>query len=173
VVGALAAKPPAWDATAADRVWNDLGSKDAVRAFATIRLLRAHPDRAVPFLAERTKLPGLPENLNQLLTDLGSEDFATREKATDALAALGEAVRSALAAEEARATAPEAKRRLGELLGRLDAPTPARFRLVRAVEAVEGMGTREAKELLEHWAGGSAGATLAAEAKAALLRRAK
>jgi hypothetical protein len=90
-----------------------------------------------------------------------------------ALAMLGESVRAALKAEAARASSPEAARRLGGLLARLDASTPARRRLVRAVEVVEGIGAREAKEVLEHWAGGNAGSTLAAEAKAALLRRAR
>jgi RNA polymerase sigma factor (sigma-70 family) len=170
VTGERTGKVPAWESTTANRVWDDLASRDAAKVVNAIRLLRTNPAKAVPLLAERTKLPALPENLKQLLEDLGSADFATREKATDALAALGEAVRPALVAEEARTDVAEAKKRLGELLGRLDAPTPARLRLVRAAEVVEGIGTREAKELLERWAGGAAGATLAAEAKAALLR---
>jgi WD40 repeat protein len=172
VAGALAPKPPAWEAATADRVWDELASTDGAKAFAAIRLLRANPEKAVPLLAERTKLPAAPGNVKQLLADLGSEDFATRERATEGLAAAGEAVRPALAAEAARTASPEAKKRLGELLARLDAPTTARFRLVRAVEVVEGIDAREAKELLERWAGGAAGALIAAEAKAALLRRA-
>ena len=87
--GHCAPGPPAWDAAAANRVWDELASKDGAKAFAAIRLLRANPDKAVPFLKERTKLPTVPENLKQLLADLGSEDFATREKATDALGGAG------------------------------------------------------------------------------------
>jgi hypothetical protein len=175
LTGDLAGRPPAWDTAAADRVWDELGSTDAARAFAAIRLLRANPEKAVPLLQERTKPPAAPEPaaLKKLFADLDSNDFPTREKATAALAAAGESVRAELAAEAARAPSPEAARRLGELLTRLDAPTPARWRLVRAVEAVEGIDTAEAKQLLEHWAGGTAGTALAAEAKAVLLRRAR
>lgn len=170
VAGALTTKPPAWDAGTADRVWADLASKDAAVAFAAVRLLRANPEKAVPLLAERTKLPAVPTNLKDLLADLGADDFATRERATAALADLGEAARPSLA-EAARATDPEAKKRAGELLARLDAGTPGRVRLVRAVESVEGIDARGAWDLLDRWAGGSGGATLAAEANAALLRR--
>jgi RNA polymerase sigma factor (sigma-70 family) len=171
VAGELAGKPAAWEG-AGDKVWDDLASKDAARAFAAIRTLRANPEKAIALLKERTTLAALPENLKQLVADLGSEDFATREKAMEALAALGEAARSALETALGAATNPEAKKRLGELLVRLDAATTARFRLVRAVEAVEGIDTPEAKSLLETWASG-AGPLLAAEAKIALLRRAK
>jgi hypothetical protein len=53
---------------------------------------------------------------------------------------------------------------------RVTARTPARLRLIRAVEAVEGMRTPEAEALLKTWAGGSEGSTLAVEAAAALAR---
>jgi RNA polymerase sigma factor (sigma-70 family) len=172
LTGDLGGKPPAWDA---DKVWDELGSKDGTKAFAAIRQLRAKPDKAVALLKEQTKLPAAPEPaaLQKLFADLGSEDFPTREKATEQLAAAGESVRSALVAEQARARSPEAARRLADLVGRLDAPSPARWRLVRAVEAVEGIDAWEARELLEHWAGGSCGTVLAAEAKVTLLRRAR
>jgi RNA polymerase sigma factor (sigma-70 family) len=175
VTGDLGGAPPAWDATAADKVWDELSSKDAAKAFAAIRLLRANGEKAVALLKDRAKLPAAPDanTLKKLFTDLASEDFPTREKATEALAGFGEVVRKAIEAEFARNESPEAKNRLRDLLTRLDALTPARFRLIRAVEAVEGIDTPEAKALLEAWAGGSAGATLAAEAKAALGRRGK
>jgi len=162
-------KPLAWDA---DKAWDDLCSKDAAKAFAAMRMLRANPEQAVPLLKERAKLPAPPEAevLKKLLADLGSADFATREKATAALGAAGESVRAAMEAEAARTQSPESARRLEGIIARLDTPTPASWRLVRAVEVVEGIGSREVKELLEHWASGRAGVPLATEAKAALRR---
>lgn len=170
LTGEYTGKPPAWDA---DKAWDNLGSKDAAKAFAAIRMLRANPDRAMSLLKEWAKLPVAPEAevLKKLLADLGSEDFTTREKATAALGAAGESVRAAMEAEAVRTQSPEAARRLEGLLAKLDVPTPAHWRLVRAVEVIEGIGSREAKELLEHWSGGVAGAYLTAEAKAALRRR--
>jgi hypothetical protein len=105
------------------------------------------------------------------LTDLDSADFRTRETATESLAGCGEAIRAALEAEQARTRSAEVRLRLRRLLGRITAMTAARLRLIRAVEAVEGMDLPQAKALLETWAGGPPGLTLTVEAKAALARR--
>jgi RNA polymerase sigma factor (sigma-70 family) len=173
VTGDLAGPPPAWDPAAADRVWADLASSDAAKAFAAVRRLRGSPAVAVPFLRERTKLPAAPDPdaLKALFADLDAGDFGTRERATAALAGYGEAVGDALRAELARSTSAEARKRLQGLLARLSAPTPERLRLARTAEAVEGMGTPDADALLAAWAGGSGGPTLAAEATAAVARR--
>jgi WD40 repeat protein len=169
VSGDLADPAPDWGAS----VWDDLGSTSAARAFRAVRLLRAHPARAVPLLRARTRLPAAPDasRLKQLFADLDSADFRTREKAEAALAGYGEAIRPALEAERARATSLEVRTRVGRLLARLTTMTLDQVRLVRAVEAVEAMTTAEAKALLESWAKGTAGARLAAEARAALARR--
>jgi WD40 repeat protein len=169
VAGALAAAPPAWGEGSAARAWEDLASADAAKGFAAVRLLRANPEKALAILAERTKPPAVPANLKELVADLGSEDFATRERASAALASLGESARPALA-DAARGADPEAAKRASDLLARIDGPRSHRVRLSRAVEAVEGMGTRGSGELLARWAGGSGGKLLAAEAAAALER---
>src|SRR5262249_2740142 len=109
--------------------------------------------------------------LRKLFADLGAGDFRARAKATAALADLGEAARGAVQAELDRAPSAEARARLQGLLDRMAAPSPGRLRFIRAVEAVGGMATPEAWELLEAWAGGAAGTTLAEEARVALGRR--
>jgi hypothetical protein len=174
VAGALASAAPAWE-TAAGTVWDELASKDAARAFAAIRLLRANPEKAVALLKERPQRSTAPGTaaLKKLFDDLGSGDFATRETATRTLARFGDEVRAAMREEVARTASPEAKKRLDELLARLDAPTPARLRLVRAVEVIEGLDSPEAKALLDEWATGPTGTTLAAEARDAIRRRAR
>jgi WD40 repeat protein len=162
-----------WDPDAADTVWNELGSPDGAKAFAAIRRLRANPAAPLALLRARAKGPAVPgpAELKQLFADLGDDDFPTREKATAALAGYGAALETALRAELARTPSAEARVRLQRLVGGLTAQTPARLRLIRAVEAVEGMRAPGAESLLEAWAGGSAGAILAAEAKAARARR--
>jgi RNA polymerase sigma factor (sigma-70 family) len=172
VSGKLAEPVPKWNADAADRVWADLAA-DPVKGFAAMRMLRSEPEKVIPFLKERTKLPSAPaaEVLKRLLADLDSEDFTTREKATEALGGYGESIRSDLEAELKRTTSAEARNRLTGLVTRLDAMSPARIRLVRAVEALEGMSGKEVRSLLEFWASGTAGTALASEAKATLARR--
>ena len=76
--------PPAWGEGSAARAWEDLASADAAKGFAAVRLLRANPEKALAILAERTKPPAVPANLKELVADLGSEDFATRERASAA-----------------------------------------------------------------------------------------
>jgi hypothetical protein len=173
VTGDLAGRAPAWDAAAAERLWDDLGSPDAGRAFAAVRRLRANPAAAVPFLRGKAKMPAGPREaaaLKKLFADLEAADFRTRAKATATLAGYGEAVYEALQAELARPRSAEMRARVQGLLDRLAGPAPWRLRLLRAVEAVEGMGTPEARGLLETWAAGSSGRTLLAEARVALSR---
>jgi RNA polymerase sigma factor (sigma-70 family) len=170
-----AEKLPAWDARGAEALWDRLGSTSASGAFAAMRALRAHPEEALAFLKDRVPLGPDERTLRALFADLGSEDFATREKATKALAGYGESVRAALAAELARSESAEARARLVELLKRSKppaAPAPDRVRLIRAVEVVEGIGTPGARALLEVWAA-SPGAPLAPEARDAIRRRAR
>jgi RNA polymerase sigma factor (sigma-70 family) len=173
VAGDLAGPAPSWGAAGAARVWGDLASTDAGKAFTAMRRLRAHPADAVPLLRTRTKLPAAPDagTLKRLFADLDTTEFRTREKATAALAGHGETIRGALEAERGRTKSAEARARLTRLLARLSAATPDQVRLVRAVEAVESMTTAQARALLEAWASGTSGVTLAAEARAALARR--
>jgi hypothetical protein len=170
--GKLAAPLPAWNAVAADRLWADL-AEDPVKGFVASRMLRSEPGKAIPFLKERTKLAPAPAAnvLKPLLSNLVSEDYPTREKATETLERYGESIRSALEDELKSTTSPEAKKRLTGLVTRLDAMSPARIRCIRAVEAVDGMNNQEARKLLETWASGSAGQALAEEAKHSLARR--
>jgi RNA polymerase sigma factor (sigma-70 family) len=173
VTGALGGTPPKWEAADVDRLWKDLASESAPRAFQALRRLRAHPGLAIPVLRARTTLPAAPsrEALQRLFADLDAADFQTREKASLALAGLGEALRSSLETERTRTKSAEVRARIARLLARLTARTPEQLRLIRAVEAVEGMAGPQAKALLEAWARGTSGATLAVEAKAALARR--
>jgi hypothetical protein len=58
-------------------------------------------------------------------------------------------------------------------LHRLESIPPEDLRHIRAVEVLEGLGTPEARNLLEELAKGAADATLTREAKASLRRLGK
>jgi hypothetical protein len=172
LTGELAKPLPDWNG---QRVWDELGSNDAAKAFTAIRQLRANPALAAALLRERARPPAAPdaERRKKLLAELSAADFQAREKASEALASFGESIQSELQAELGRAASGEVRTRLQRLLDRLQEPTPERLRLIRAVEAVETLTTPEAKALLDSWASGSAGPTLKSEAQAALARRAR
>jgi hypothetical protein len=95
-----------------------------------------------------------------------------REKASKELAALGEAAAGPLRAAEAKATSAELRQRLAPVVAALveAKPTGERLRAIRAVEALERVGTPEGRKLLAMLAAGAVGATLTEDAKAALGR---
>ena len=64
----------------------------------------------------------------------------------------------------------EARERLTGLIPKAEAVTRDHLRAVRACEALEGIGTPEAKALLAGWAKGPAGATVVREATESLER---
>jgi RNA polymerase sigma factor (sigma-70 family) len=148
--------------------WDDLGNADAARAFeATCRLLAA-PPQAVPYLRQRLRPAAAPDpaRLARLIAQLDAEDFATRNKASAELAALGFGAEAALRQALARGLPPEARRRARELLGGLGRSAEW-LRTTRALGVLERAGAREA---LKELAGGAPEARLTQEAKAALVR---
>ncbi len=158
-------------------LWDDLAGDDAVKAYRAAWALAGAPDRAVPFLREKLRpaVPADPARLAKLLTDLDSEQFAVREKASRELEELGEL------AEEAVRKALDGKppldlsRRLEQLLEKIQEPgwSGPRLRESRALAALEQAGTSEARKLLDALAGGAPSASLTREAKAAQAREAK
>ena len=163
-------EPPAWDGKA---VWDDLASADAATAFAAVRRVRYNPTKAVAFLRDATRLPAAPTaaRWRELVAELGTKDYKTREAATVSLAEFGETIRPELDAAMAAAANPEALRRLKVLRAKLDIRTADGVRLLRAVEAVEGLDPADGTPLLTAWASGLHGDRLATEAKAALARQ--
>ncbi|MDY3561300.1 sigma-70 family RNA polymerase sigma factor [Gemmata sp. JC673] len=150
------------------KAWDDLAGADAQVAFRAVRVLAAGTD-AIPVLRERMKAVRPPdlETVNQWVADLSSADFATRERATAALAKVARLVEPELRKAREASERPEVRQRLDAVLA--DAkPSAEELRVVRAVEAVEAIGTPAAAKLLGEWA--EAGGLLAQEAKAAVAR---
>jgi WD40 repeat protein len=159
-----------------EALWAGLGKLDGVAAFRAIGRLAAAPRSAVPFLRERAR-PARRQAVDaakvpRWIGQLDDDDFTTREKASRELERAGAAVRPAL--EKALAGKPplEKQRRLEALLGRLDKGDneAALVRELRAVEALERMGTAEARGLLEALAKGEETSPLTRDAGEALAR---
>jgi hypothetical protein len=171
-----------WPAPAAERLsvtalaglWDDLAGADATRAARAVRRLQGDPERAVAALGERLRPAGADaRQLARLVADLGSEDFATREKAQAALEALGGAALRPLERTAADDKADvETRRRTAVVVSRLirQQDTADGWRERRAVEALERIGSAEARALLKRLAGGADGALLTETARAALRR---
>jgi len=159
-----------------DNLWTSLASEDGGRAYAAVWVLGSAGEQAVALLGGRL-LPVMADSARvaRLIAELDDDDFATRERASAALAASGEAAAAALRAALEGGPSAEARRRLERLVqGLKEGSLPADVvRGVRGVEVLEQVGTREARRVLQGLAKGTTGAVLTREAKAALARLAE
>jgi hypothetical protein len=107
--------------------------------------------------------------MRKWIADLGDPAFAQREAATKDLAALGERADSALRAALAANPSAEARQRIDKLLAApLDTPPPETVRFLRAVQALETIGSPDARDLLRALAKGDPAAMETKAANAAL-----
>jgi len=153
--------------------WDALASTDAATAYRAIWALTVSPREAVAFLRERLQRvePVKEKVIAQLVMDLDSSDFTTREHASEELSKLDclaePALRKALAGEPTLEVRRRAQRLLEQLIS---PPSSAQLQTLRAVEALEHIGTPGARDVLKTLAGGAADARLTKEAKASLRR---
>jgi hypothetical protein len=154
--------------------WTDLASADAAAAYRAVGVLAATPGRSLPLLRQRLR-PALASDVRQIerwVTELDSDHFAERERATRELARQGDRAEEGLRRFLAGRPSLEARRRAEDLLDRLRGPLTdsERLRRLRAVEALEHIGTAEARRLLQALSEGAPASRLTREAKAALER---
>lgn len=160
------------------RCWHALASEDPRPAFAAIGMLRATPAQTLPFLFHRLHSVSESElqHVHRLVADLDSEDFQTREQASDHLrqGMRGEWV-PLLHQQVGVKSSLEAANRLQQVLTKTNnfAFSPGMLRRVRAVHLLEEIGSKEASELLGRLAKGSPNAPLTTEAHYARQRMAK
>lgn len=155
------------------RDWSSLESEDAGRAYRANWSFVAEPDQAVSFLQSHVHaLPRIePHRLRELVDDLDSDAFPTRQKAAQELANLGEVAETVLREVLRGEPSPEVRRRSEELLERLGpVPVGDRLRQLRAIEVLECIGTPAARALLERIAAGAPEVRLTQEAKQSLER---
>jgi hypothetical protein len=138
-----------------DPLWDDLAEDDAFRADLAIWRLAGGGPRTVALVSERLRPPFTltKEQLANLLADLNSDSFDTREKASSELARSLETTAPALRAARARNPPQEVRLRLDRLLELADAPeTPEQRRRMRAVHLLTELDCPEAKALLDRLA---------------------
>jgi WD40 repeat protein len=162
--------PTPLDQKALEALWADLASDDAARAHrASFALSVAE---AVPFLRGRLKPVASPDHLAALIAGLDAATLAERAKASDELARLGEDAAPELRRALAARPSAEARGRIEALLASLKGPatSPEVLRTLRAIAALERVGTPEARAVLDRLANGMAAARETVEAKAVLDR---
>jgi WD40 repeat protein len=164
-------KPAKIDAGAA---WAGLADGDAAKAFETVVRLTESPSAAVGLVRERLKPAAAPDakRVEQLVAQLDDDEFERREQATRELEKLSAGAEGALRKAVKAAASAEVVRRAGDLLKKVEdgAESGEGLREARALEVLEGLGTSEARKLLEELANGAPDAALTREAKASLGR---
>jgi hypothetical protein len=159
-------------------LWTDLGGTDAGKANTARWRFVADPGQFVPLATNRLRPaePPAADVVATLLGDLNSDQFAVRQAAERALRELGDRAGPSLRKSLKAAPSPEVRRRMEDLLEGLNHPGPLEgeaLRGVRAVQVLEGIGTREAREVLGKLVKGMPEARLTREAKASLERLAR
>jgi hypothetical protein len=155
-----------------DALWSDLAA-DARAAHRAIHRLTAAPAQAVPFLKDRLRPAAAVDakRLAKLLGDLDADQFSVREAAAGELTQMGEAAEPALRRALAGKPSLAVRRRVETILvGPRPVPPATALRTLRAIRALERIGTPEARAVLRTVAGGAAAARETRTAKASLER---
>jgi WD40 repeat protein len=155
------------------RWWTDLAAEDAQRAGRALASIIRTPEQCAAFLKKQLR-PIEAEDEKRLarwIADLDADTFEQREEASRQLAQLGERAEGAMR-RALKDAPPEAKRRLEELLDKLELLSipPQTLRALRAVEALEHIGTAEARQVLKDLSQGARDARVTREAVASLDR---
>jgi WD40 repeat protein len=155
-------------------LWDDLADNNAAKAYQAINQLAASPAEAAPFLKARLKpIPHIdPKLLDKLFDELNSEKFKVREKASFELEKLGDLALGELQKRLVQKPTLELRQRMEKLLLKLLGPvtSPEMMQQMRAIEALEKMGTPEALEVLVGLAKGAPGHRVTEDASAAAKR---
>jgi WD40 repeat protein len=157
-------------------LWLDLSSSDLNKADNAFKKLVTSGKSAVPYLAKQVRAIAVPlveaQRIEELLKELDSEVFATREKASNELARYGELAEVPLKKLTQTSNSPEAKRRAMLLLEKLKDTTlsPERLRALEALEVLEHIRSPEARKAIEDIAQSALIAQIQREASDAVQR---
>jgi WD40 repeat protein len=139
---------------ALEKRWVELGADSAEVAYRALWQLAAGGKPAVAFLREQLGAdPAVELRVKKLIADLDADQFEARARANQELSLLGARAQRLL--KKARESAPsaEVRRRVEDLLARLQDPGPGRasedLRQLRAVQALEYAATPESRRVLQ------------------------
>ncbi len=157
-----------------DDLWTLLAGADAAEAHRAIWRLNADAERVIPYLKARLRsiAPVDAKRLAGLLSDLGSDQFTVRQRASQELEKLAElavpAMRQALNSNNSL----EVRRRIESLLtiNSTQPPPPEHLRLLRSIEILERAATADVRDILQTLADGAIEARVSIEAKITLDR---
>lgn len=180
VTGAIRAKknpPPRLGDAELESAWRDMLAQDAAKNWKAICALAARPTQAIALFNKH--MPADPrvdaKRAAQFKADLESGDVAVRNKACRELAQIGPITIPFLQKLYASGINADARQRIEKLLGepRKQGLLAEELRFLHAIEALEYVGTPEARGLLEIQAKGDPASQVTQHAKEALARLAK
>jgi hypothetical protein len=157
--------------------WTDLSAEDIPRGNRALWNLVAGAKDSVPSLDKSVFLLD-PDHLNKLLKDLDDKVYRVRENASVELGKYGRWIEGTLRLELKKTLTEEVRRRVDKLLQKLAVPgsqtlEQERLRYRRTMLALEQIGTKEARAILQKMSRGGPEAPLREEAQASLERLGK
>jgi len=155
-----------------DRLWSELDGVDGATITRAIWEFVAGAGDSVPFLAKQLQpaRPPDPKRVTDLLGELASDSFQVRTKGTRELEELHDAVEPFLRKKLAEPVPLEVRRRLEQLLEKIDSWWAKQIRQIRAVEVLERVDDPKARQILEELSLGQGSFRLGKEAQAAVRR---
>ena len=160
-----------------DVLWDQLADNDAAKAYRAVARLAASPRQACTLLDKHLHAVQAvsAKRLAELVRDLDSESFTTREAVTHELRSLGEQADAVLHQTLKNHPPLEVRRRIDALLEERRARpyAPEELQRCRAILLLEWIGSAEARRLLQRLAAGTAKVSHVSDARAALKRLGK
>jgi WD40 repeat protein len=156
------------------RLWADLAGDSAATAHGAAWRLVSGRDKTVAFLRGRLRPAGVEtgRRIDRLIADLDDDSFEVREAASKELVRQGKVAEPALKRLLNGRPSAEVRRRAEGLLARLKewSLSPEDRQALRALAALERIGSGDARRLIEQLAEGQPDALLTREARAARRR---
>lgn len=163
-------------------IWKDLAEGDDAgtrNAFKGIHAMILSPKTAVPFLKGKLKPAPQADSaaIAKCIADMDSTDFKVRNGASARLQKFGMPSLPLLEKKLKEKVSLEIRRRLEGIVNKLNDTannlSADDLRAIRAVEVLEGIGNKEAQEVLQGLAKGGEGARITVDAQEALGRLSK